>query len=344
MFPVAELLRWYDGAKRSMPWRDEVSAYRTWISEIMLQQTQVDVVRGYFARFLARFPDVFALAKAEERDVLAQWAGLGYYSRARNLHRAAKLAVELHGGLPQTTEGWLELPGVGRYTLGAVRSIAYGEPIALVDGNVLRVVSRIAGLKTRRGEKTSDDRIWKIAEVLHADDSRVRLRPGDFNQALMELGATVCSQASPSCDVCPVRADCAAAKTRTPAKYPLPKKPTAKREVLLAAAWIERDGKVLLIERSRPGLWAGMWALPSVAVSDGQPANALRELVAGLGGTRTKIGPCLKTTSRQLTHRDVVSSLHEVRASGDLSGRFVARAALASAGMPSALLAALPDA
>ncbi len=273
-FPVAELLRWYDRSKRAMPWRDDVSPYRTWISEIMLQQTQVEVVRGYFARFLVRFPDVYSLAAAEERDVLAHWAGLGYYSRARNLHRAAKLAVDQHGDLPATREGWLQLPGVGRYTLGAVRSIAYGEPIALVDGNVLRVVSRIAGLKTTRGEKASDDKVWKIAEALHADDPRVRLRPGDFNQALMELGATLCSQASPSCPSCPVRTACAAAKTRDPAKYPLPKKPAAKREVRIAAAWIERDGKVLLVERARPGLWAGMWALPSVAIGKTQAADA----------------------------------------------------------------------
>jgi A/G-specific adenine glycosylase len=344
MFPVSELLRWYDQTKRAMPWRDEVSPYRTWISEIMLQQTQVEVVRGYFARFLERFPTVHALAEAEERDVLQLWAGLGYYSRARNLHRAAKLAVAEHGGLPETREGWLQLPGVGRYTLGAVRSIAYGEPIALVDGNVLRVISRIAGLETTRGEKASDDKVWKIAEALHADDSRVRLRPGDFNQALMELGATVCSQASPTCALCPVRAACAAAKTAQPGKYPLPKKATAKRKVTLAAAWIERDGKVLLVERPRPGLWAGMWALPSVVIGKAKADEALLGLVSSLGGKRAKVGACLKTTARQLTHRDVVIALHEVRVTGTLAGRFVARDALASAGMPAAFLAAVPDA
>ncbi|MCC6807995.1 MAG: A/G-specific adenine glycosylase [Deltaproteobacteria bacterium] len=319
-----------------MPWRHVVSPYRTWISEIMLQQTQVDAVRGYFARFVERFADVHALAAAEERDVLSLWAGLGYYSRARNLHRAARIAVKEHGGLPATRDGWRALPGVGRYTLGAVRSIAYGEPCALVDGNVLRVVSRIGGLKTRRGEKSSEDRIWAIAEALHADDPIVRARPGDFNQALMELGATVCTPA-PKCGECPVRAACAAAATKDPAKYPLAKAAVAKKRVRIAAAWIEQGGKVLLVERVRPGLWAGMWALPSASSSE-----ELASLLEEIGAKSVRVGAVLRKTARTLTHRQVEIVVHEVSASGALRGRFVPVAELGDAGMPSAFRAALP--
>ena len=204
----AALLGWYDANKRAMPWRRTKDPYRIWLSEVMLQQTTVATVIGYFERFLERFPDVRALARADEAAVLRLWAGLGYYSRARNLHRAAKAVVEEHAGrFPRTLQGLRSLPGVGRYTAAAVASIAFGLPAELVDGNVIRVYARLFALRGDPRSPALQEKVWTLAAE-HLDHGR----PGDWNQALMELGATVCSPVGPECGRCPLSKSCLARK------------------------------------------------------------------------------------------------------------------------------------
>src|SRR5580698_2904629 len=193
------LLEWYDLHRRALPWRANRDPYRVWLSEIMLQQTRVAAVIAHYREFLRRFPTVTKLAAAREPSVLAAWSGLGYYRRARMLHAAAKLVARQRGGkFPETSEGWQELPGIGRYTSSAIASIAFGEAVAVVDGNVERVLERVSGRRLAQAE------IWRRAEALLD-----RKRPGDFNQAMMELGATVCTPRAPSCLMCPVIELCA---------------------------------------------------------------------------------------------------------------------------------------
>ena len=244
------LLAWYTANRRDLPWRRHPDPYRTWVSEIMLQQTRVAAVLEHFRLFLEAFPDITALASAPEEKVLALWSGLGYYRRARMLHRAAQVVVsELHGRMPQTSEGLRELPGVGRYTAAAIASIAYGEAVAVVDGNVERVLSRLDG-------QPRDDRsAWLRAEEL-LDHGR----PGDWNQAMMELGALVCTPATPQCGVCPVRRWCVApgADVR--------RKPSERKRVRQWLALAERGEKVLLVQREAQATkMAGMWELPELS-------------------------------------------------------------------------------
>lgn len=244
----AALLRWYEANRRDLPWRRTRDPYRIWISEIMLQQTRVAVVIDRYRRFLERFPSVRVLAGAGETAVLAEWSGLGYYRRARSLHASAKLIVGEYGGkFPHTASDLRSLPGVGRYTAAAIASIAFGEPTAVVDGNVERVLSRLSD-KNLAGE-----RMWfEAQEIL---DER---KPGDFNQAMMELGATVCLPAQPLCAQCPVRRFCRTRGTNAGTK----RKPRRKRReagYLLA----QRGDAVLLIRRHLTHrLMPGMWELP----------------------------------------------------------------------------------
>jgi A/G-specific adenine glycosylase len=249
----ARLLAWYDSHARDLPWRKSRDPYRVWLSEIMLQQTRVAAVIGHYREFLRRFPTVEKLAAARESSVLAAWSGLGYYRRARMLHAAARcIAGELHGQFPRTADGLKELPGIGRYTGAAVASIAFGEPVAVVDGNVERVLRRFfAG-------DLSQEEIWLAAGRL-LDHSR----PGDFNQAMMELGATVCTPRAPCCLTCPVMELCATRGERSPARKLARQK---KREIHFALA--RRNGSVLLAQRSHDArLMASMWELPEISAS-----------------------------------------------------------------------------
>ncbi len=248
------LLRWYDRNKRDLPWRQDRDPYRVWISEIMLQQTRVAAVVEYYRRFLDKFPDVQALAAAQESSVLAVWSGLGYYRRARALHSAAKVIVqERDGKFPETSEEWERLPGIGRYTAAAIASIAFGQPAAVVDGNVERVVGRILRNPLTREE------VWSVAEHLLSPT-----RPGDFNQALMELGATVCIPRDPKCLTCPVVQLC-----RTQGELPISKKEIRrKREIHYALN--QRHDSVLLVQRpDNVSLMPGMWELPEVVCPNG---------------------------------------------------------------------------
>lgn len=250
------LLSWYDGNRRDLPWRGEPNAYRVWISEVMLQQTRVAAVISYYQRFLQRFPDVRSLAAARLEAVLAAWSGLGYYRRARALHEAAKVMVNEHGGeLPRTAAQLRQLPGLGPYTAAAVASIAFAEPVAVVDGNVERVLSRLLGWRApERGAA------WERAQWLLAAD-----RPGDFNQAMMELGARVCLPAQALCARCPLFRWC---RTRGlgPAKHK-----QRRRRQQLGYRLARRGESVFLVRRGRSAsLMPGMWELPEM------PANGVR--------------------------------------------------------------------
>lgn len=262
------LLAWYDGGHRDLPWRRTRDPYRIWVSEIMLQQTRVAAVLEHYREFFRRFPDVSALAHAKPAAVLAAWSGLGYYRRARALHEAARLLLsERSGVLPRTAQEWRELPGIGRYTAAAIASIAFGEPVAVVDGNVERVLTRLFAWRELRPA-----RAWEAAEVLLSGE-----RPGDFNQAIMELGATVCLPARPRCAECPWKQHCATARRASlrPATLPVGAAP-AKREVRHARYLLaQRRGRVLLRRRAADAsLMPGMWELPEAAgLARGEPAR-----------------------------------------------------------------------
>jgi len=248
------LLAWYDVHARDLPWREDRDPYRVWLSEIMLQQTRVAAVIEHYHEFLRRFPTVQKLAAARTSSVLAAWSGLGYYRRARMIHAAAKLIVrELGGHFPKTATALQALPGVGRYTSAAIASIAFEEPVAVVDGNVERVLQRFSGTRL------APEKIWKAAE-----DLLDRQRPGDFNQAMMELGATVCTPRTPSCLTCPVVDDCAT-RGELPSLGNTSKQ--KKREIHYALDC--REGAVYLVQRrNNAQLMAGMWELPQVEATD----------------------------------------------------------------------------
>jgi A/G-specific adenine glycosylase len=243
------LLLWYDAHRRGLPWRRDADPYRVWVSEIMLQQTRVAAVLEHYARWMERFPTVQVLASAREQSVLALWSGLGYYHRARRLHQAAKfIARERNGAFPQTAEGWRELPGIGRYTAAAIASIAFGEPVAVVDGNVERVLERMFGRS--EGRETA----WQQAEALLD-----RARPGDFNQAMMELGATICTPRAPQCLLCPLSAWCESRGVDPPKPQPKRKR----RQVHYAFA--NKGRSILLVQRPLDAKrMAGMWELPEL--------------------------------------------------------------------------------
>jgi A/G-specific adenine glycosylase len=261
-----KLLRWYDTNARDLPWRKDRDPYRVWLSEIMLQQTRVATVLEHYRLFLEKFPTVQKLAGAREATVLAAWSGLGYYRRARMLHAAAKTVVREHAGrFPETSEGLRKLPGIGRYTAAAMASIAFREPIAVVDGNVERVLSRVCS------SDLSVETLWEAAQ-----DLLDITRPGDFNQAMMELGATVCTPRRPQCLICPVADFCKARGERPSEKMALPQK---KREVYYGLA--KTKGEVFLVQRrQRESLMAGMWELPELAGLNGEtPILSLRHSI-----------------------------------------------------------------
>ena len=301
----AGLLRWYDGQARDLPWRRTRDPYAIWVSEVMLQQTQVSVVLPYWSAFLARFPDVAALARASLDDVLAAWRGLGYYARARNLKRAAEAVLERHGGrLPDDVEALRELPGFGRYTVGAVASIAFGREVPLVDGNVARVLARLFGIEGATGDVAREKRLWGIAETLVQGE-----RPGDWNQALMELGATVCRPEQPTCLLCPVRGHCAALASGRVTDIPAPKVRAERRALHLAVAAVRQGEAVLLVRRGGTGLFGGLWELPGVECAPTTEVDALRARWPGIGAALRSLG----RVERTLTHRDLTLEIFEVR-------------------------------
>ncbi len=257
---------WFGSNARTLPWRTSIrDPYRSLVSELMLQQTQVSRVVEKFEPFLDRFPSVTALADATEDEVLAAWSGLGYYRRARLLHACAKAIVELHNGIvPESLEDLLKLPGIGRYTAGAIASMVFGHRAPIVDGNVTRVLLRVHNKPIPQADKATVDWAWRRAEALvNACDD-----PGVFNEAMMELGATVCVPKGPRCQQCPISAQCGALAAGTTESIPLPK-PRAKQKHLYCASVVMRNTRsVLLEQRPGSGMWAGMFQLPTLERDD----------------------------------------------------------------------------
>jgi A/G-specific adenine glycosylase len=308
----SELLAWYDRHGRSLPWRESDDPYAIWVSEVMCQQTRVDTAIPYYHRFLERFPTPQALAAASEDEVLAAWSGLGYYRRARMLHAGVKELVERYGGeLPEDPEARRGLPGVGRYTAGALGSIAFDLPEPIVDGNVARVLSRVFRIETTLGKAVTERALWSRAEELVQGP-----RPGDFNQALMELGALICTPKAPSCDACPWANGCAAREAGIQESLPVPRKKKKPKAVSFTAVVATRGRgaarEVFLTKPSSGELFAGLWLVPMVesppvqlelgaAKSPSARTEALRCLKAH--GLRATLGDRCGTVTHVLSHR-----------------------------------------
>ena len=267
---ASQVLHWFDQfGRRDLPWQHDTSPYRVWVSEIMLQQTQVKTVIPYFDRFMATFPTVQTLAAAEEDQVLHLWTGLGYYARARNLHRAAKyVCAELEGKFPDTVEGLCELPGIGRSTAGAIVSIAYQQRAVILDGNVKRVLARYRAVPGWPGQTKIHQQLWQIADEYTPPE-----RSADYTQAMMDLGATLCTRAAPGCERCPLNKDCQALALGEPAAYP-GKKPRKVLPVKTTTFLMVRaaNGDILLERRPARGIWGGLWCFPEIS-KVAQPAN-----------------------------------------------------------------------
>lgn len=337
------LLAWYDASARPLPWRfpqHGADPYLVWLAEAMSQQTQVSRVVPYYRRFLERWPTLAALAGAAEADVLAAWSGLGYYARARALHRAAGEALRRHGGLPGSLEALRALPGFGPYTAGAVASIAFARPVPAVDGNVVRVLSRLERIEGPPESPAARARVAEAAAAL-VDPAR----PGDWNQALMELGATVCGKPAPRCAACPVAALCRARQAGVERALPPARRRPARRRLELACALVERGGRVLLQRRPPKGLFGGLWALPAAEVRRGVSAEAALGAVLGKGACRlVRVGPEVGRVERALTHRALCLIAYQCEVNELSLGeglRWAPRDALEPHGLPSAMLALL---
>ncbi len=307
------LLAWYERSRRELPWRRTKDAYRVWVSEVMLQQTTVKAAIPYYETFVTRFPTVAALAAAPEEDVLAAWSGLGYYHRARNLHRAARHVIERHSGrFPRALEAALAVPGVGLYTASAILSIAYGQPLPVVDGNVRRVLARLLAL--RGPEYRREGAYYNRAEELLD-----RERPGDWNQSLMELGAIICVPREPACPACPVRRHCLAFAQGIADRLPEGRPRRAPVEVTVAAALVVRDGRVLLVRRPEGRLMGRMWELPQTSLESRGLPDLVREL-AERHGLRVVPGPLVARARHAITFRRITLEGYRTRLRGGDSG------------------------
>ena len=308
------LLDWYGKQRRALPWRATRDPYCIWFSEVMLQQTQVATVIGYYERWLRRFPDVAALAAADTEDVLRAWEGLGYYSRARNLQRAAQHVVAAHGGrLPRSVAELLALPGIGRYSAGAIASIAFEADEPAIDGNIVRVLTRLFGLEGDPKRAPLAARLWELAATLLP-----RGRAGEFNQALMELGATVCTPRTPSCQSCPVRRQCRALAQDRVLEYPQSAPRPAVTAERRALGIVKRLGKVLVVRApATASRWAGMWQFPDALVATGEsPVAALEARVLGGTGVRVEAGERLLGVRHQVTRYRIDIDVFACRALG----------------------------
>jgi A/G-specific adenine glycosylase len=301
------LLKWFRRNARNLPWRRTKDPYAIWVAEIMLQQTQSDTVKPYYHRFLKRFPTIRQLARARLDTVLKLWEGLGYYSRARNLHLAArKIVRDFAGRFPQTKQDLLTLPGVGLYTAGAIASIAFNRDEPVVDGNVMRVLCRLFRIREDPHSGKVRKNLWDLAETLLPSGRPARQTAGGagfFNQALMELGATVCLPRSPQCDVCPLRQLCSAKEHGEQQKLPVHvrQKPSPRHKVV--AAVIYRNGKILIDKRKPNGLLGGLWEFPGGKAKKGEPLRAalMREVREELGITVRILRP-LATVQHSYSH------------------------------------------
>ena len=345
MTPFASaLLAWFDRhGRHDLPWQHPRDAYRVWLSEIMLQQTQVVTVIPYFQRFVTQLPTLHDLAAADEDTVLALWSGLGYYRRARFLHRAAHVCVEQHGGeLPRDFEALAALPGIGRSTAGAILAQAYGLRFPILDGNVKRVLTRYHGIAGHPSEREVDKQLWQ-----HADTHTPGERTADYTQAIMDLGATVCVRTRPLCAMCPMRSDCIAHRDHLTAQLPTPKPgktiPTRSTTMLILR---NADGRVLLQRRGAQGVWSGLWSLPEADGTDDawreaqrhariDDAQPLTPFVHVFSHYRLRIQPLLF---------DGATAAHAIADNADL--RWCTVSELSALGLPApvrSLLMALPE-
>lgn len=331
---AARLLPWFDRhGRHNLPWQPPRTPYRVWISEVMLQQTQVATVIPYFERFVRALPDVSALAKANEDDVFALWSGLGYYARARNLHRAARVCVaQHHGELPFEFDALLELPGIGRSTAGAILALSRDKRFPILDGNVKRVLARLAGIRGWAGERAVEEKLWSLAE-----ENTPHERVADYTQAIMDLGATVCTRTQPRCGDCPLSDDCVAFRQDLTATLPQPRPSRAlpQRDTVML---ILRDAqrRVLLQRRGAGGVWSGLWSLPET----GEIAHAARDAAkfASLNGSRAQpLRPFLHAFTHYRLHAQPllwagVHAMHAIADSPDT--RWCGREEFARLGIP----------
>ncbi|HJV69565.1 A/G-specific adenine glycosylase [Ideonella sp.] len=319
--------------RHALPWQRTRDPYRVWLSEIMLQQTQVTTVLGYYQRFLEQFPDVSALAAAPADEVLALWAGLGYYSRARNLHRCAQAVVAEHGGrFPRSAAALATLPGIGRSTAAAIAAFCFDERVAILDGNVKRVLTRALGFGEDLAIVRHERALWARAEAM--------LPPSDgmvaYTQGLMDLGATLCSQRAPRCAACPLADDCVARREGRPEDYPVKTRKLKRGQRTIALLWLVQGDRVWLVRRPASGIWAGLWSLPEFDSIEG-----VREYLAGWPGSSDEV----PAFTHVLTHLDLrlqpLRHALPARARRDAAllsmwpeGRWVSRSELGAYGLP----------
>ncbi len=301
------LLAWFRRNARDLPWRRTRNPYRIWLSEILLQQTRIETALPYYRRFLKAFPSIRALASAGEDEVLKAWEGLGYYSRARNMHRAAKIIVGERGGrLPKTAQAWRELPGVGRYTAGAIASIAFGEREPALDGNTKRVLARLFHVTDPIDRAATVNTLWGLAEALVPPGD-----PGGFNQALMELGARVCTPTGPRCGACPIRRYCEAHQLGRQGEVPVrrARRPVPHHEIVAAA--ICKKGRYLLGRRPSGGMLGGLWEFPGGKVGSGEThEQALEREVEEELGIKVRVGDHLASVKHGYSHFTITLHLY----------------------------------
>lgn len=297
--------------RNHLPWQQTRDPYRVWLSEIMLQQTQVSTVLDYYARFLARFPDVVALASASQDDVLALWSGLGYYSRARNLHRCALVVVEQHGGqFPPTAAQLAQLPGIGRSTAGAIAAFCFAERVPILDANVRRVLTRVLGFRADLAVAAHERQLWDAAQSLLPKHHLDVAMPG-YTQGLMDLGATVCTVRKPSCLLCPLNRQCVALAQGEPEGYPVKTRKLQRQAQSWWLLWLQdAQGRVYLQRRPASGIWAGLYCLPVY--------GSAQDLAQPLALAKATEVAHLPAFVHVLTHRDL--HLHPVRGRVDASG------------------------
>ncbi|WP_434982309.1 A/G-specific adenine glycosylase [Xanthomonas arboricola] len=334
---VLRLLHWFDGhGRHDLPWQHPRAPYRVWLSEIMLQQTQVAVVIPYFHKFVARFPTLADLAAADNDTVMAHWAGLGYYARARNLHAAAWQCVALHDGeLPRDFDALLALPGIGRSTAGAILSQAWNDRFAIMDGNVKRVLTRFHGIAGYPGLPAIEKQLWQLATTHVAQVPAGRL--ADYTQAQMDFGATLCTRAKPACVLCPLQDDCVARRDGLVDALPTPKPGKALPEREATALLLENADRQILLQRRPPtGIWASLWTLPQAETDSGMRAWFDKH-IDGNYDRADELPLIVHTFSHYRLHLQPlrigkVALRPAVRDNDDL--RWVARADLASLGLP----------
>ena len=303
------LLTWYGDWGRKLPWRETCDPYAIWIAEIMLQQTQVKTVLPYYHRWLDRFPTIATLATADQQEVLKLWQGLGYYARARNLHRAAQMVItEFEGHFPNCLDLILMLPGVGRTTAGGILSAAFNQPVAILDGNVKRVLARLVALSIPPQQALAD--LWQLSEkVLDPANSRV------FNQALMDLGATICTPKQPQCDRCPWSNHCQAYLANLQSRIPMstPRSPLPHKRIGVAVIW-NSVGQILIDQRPQAGLLGGLWEFPGGKVEPQETvSNCIRREIQEELGIEIEVGNHLITVDHAYTHFKVTLIVHHCR-------------------------------